>query len=1217
MPPNVNNLRARTGSWLPEPACVQTGREWLIGSLCVCIMWLAPSRATGDLIRTKQEDIPCRIVLEEDGHLMLITGDAAARLERKLPAAEVEQHYQAADEVAQIESCKDAAKLTRWTAAYYRAGYESLARRCLRRAMDLDRAILDTPLSGRADRTAEAKPRPSKDFVRFWNLIVLDVKAGQRNVSDIPGLLKIARWAHRAGLKEEAAYYLRKAWSEDRSLPETSQLASQWGMRLEGMLSVDLTAAIEGSLLSSSIRDEGLAIGADTEKEFFTLPIRFDSENRQRAIAPADKPLSLARNTLKGRDAKECYGVRPLIMRDGLVRADGLEMQPVYERILLHPGEGPRLMAELRNQLGPRTAAPRPDDDRQKSAKFHQPRLRGKPVNEPATGWAAFIFEVPAGSPEFKVQWPEGGEETLDLAFIRQASVTSASDIRQSVAKPDKGPEPPGWPWSSSSVVASTLYHAQSASPAMAALAIERLRRIRTELGWRLGPEFEDDLARWSLTADEIVLRAALRSEDQVRLAAYRYFCEYPLRYEAPVSAHALELLSKAEPDLQLAWVRILQCGLRMDDCGHWWRQSAVRAGRSTPEGAGNTEDAARAVQLRAAILLQAILRSSDAVVCTEALDVLMALPASVTDWKFMRFASAPAQGEALSRIHEIKDEIAASRLLAALMLSARPEVAQDVAREARTLGLRVQDAESAVLAQWDEFDTDERRAAFLNVLRGIALGELVYSPRFSRIIAEAGEGSEPLREAAANLLIAQLRLRRENCGFEFLKQRDTVSRNGDSAHSAADGVKAKRSEVEPSGDLRRRSGPFPLMIDPTSIDPLVAGVAKTAQTGRKPLRREAIRVLLELGYADDAAKALIGRRDAESGSEATAELDTLLRSLAADPEFSHSYALLSLFAQLLRPGFEDHAAGIIDHLSAIAAATPSEDRWRIRAALKSGIDLQAMDELARSLSPPASYGVERWLIELCHMTQQDRQRLLTADSAADRIERLAQINLRRGRLVDGRYGGLAVMAITTRVEATAAVPAGQPPRWHLSRRITVPLPTLTLHAKDHEDGIEVRWQDTVIGDGRVMEQALPLRSARAYFPVLQSSLHWWDVARMSPVEKDEVQPAMEDIIGPLRLPSHKVLRSPTPGTMTLNVSGILREAIREAKILRGESLEELVPPSHHVTVRYRIFGCFSGTGTDVFPGYYPPDDKEVSRVKEQKGDLHLLNVMVVLEKVD
>lgn len=1149
---------------------------------------------------------------------MLITGDAAARRERRLAVTEVAQHYQAADEIEYIESCKDAARLARWTAAYYRAGYESLARRCLRRALLLDQAILDTPLSTKADRSTDAKPRPSKDFVRFWNLIILDVQAGQRNAADISALLKLARWAHRAGLKEEAAYYLRKAWSEDRSLPETSQLAGQWGIRLEGMFSVDLTAAIEGSLISNSIRDEGLVVSADTEKEFLTLPIRFDFENRQRSIKPDDKPLSLARNTLKGRDAKDCYGVRPLIVRDGLVRADGLEAQPVYERIILQPGEGPRLMAELRNQLGPRTAAPRADDDRQRASRFHQPRLRNKPVNEPATGWAAFIVEIPVGAAEFRVQWPEGGEETLDLAFIRQASVTSANDIRQSVAKPDKGPEPPGWPWSSSSVVASTLYHAQSTSPAMAALAIERMRRIRTELGWRLGPEFEDDLARWSLTADETVIRAALRSEDQVRLAAYRYFCEYPLRYESPVSAHALDLLSKAEPDLQLAWVRNLRCGLRMDDCGHWWRQSTGRAGRGTPDSTGNTtEDAARAIQIRAASLLQSILRSTDAIVCAEALDLLMALPAAVNDWKFMRFASAPAQGEALSRIHEIKDEVAASRLLAALMLSARPEIAQDVAREARTLGLRVQDAESAVLAQWDEFDSDERRAAFLSVLRGIALGELVYSPRFSRIIAEAREGSELLREAAANLLIAQLRLRRENCGFEFLKKGDTSGRRGNSMHSSADVAEAKRSDIEPVHDLLRRRGPFPLMIDPASIDPLVVGVAETARAGRRPLRREAIRALLDLGYADDAAKALMQRRDAESGSEGTAELEKLLRSLAADPEYSDCYALLSLYAQLLRPGFEAHAAGIIDHLSAIAAATPSEDRWRIRAAIKSGIDLQAMDELARNLPPPASYGVERWLIELCHMTQQDRQRLLSADSAADRTKRLSQINLRRGRLVDGRYGGLAVIAVTTRVEAASTVTAGQPPRWHLSRRITIPLPTMTLHAKEHDDGIEVRWQDNVIGEGRVMEQALPIRAARAYFPVLQASLNWWDVARMKPVESDEEQPSAEDIFGPLRLPSHKVLRSPTPGTMTLNVSGILRDAIREAGILREENLDELVPPSHLVTVRYRIFGCFSGTGSDVFPGYYPPDDKDVSRVKEQKGDMHLLNVMIVLEKVD
>lgn len=1208
-------------------------RSWVCHA-CAGIAIITAARASADIIQTIQdEEIVGRVTQGADGMLTVISGDASGRKERRLAPSEVKQRWQAADELERIEATKEVARLARWTAAYYRAGYETLAKRCMRRAMTLDKAFADAPVTTRTDPALFGGARPGKDFSRFWNLVILDEMDDRLAPGDIGELLKIAAWANRAGLKQEAAYYLRKAWSDDRSAPEIVDLAAKWGVKLEGWLSIDLTPAMDASLFSDFVRDEGTNVQPDPGRVFFNLPVRFDPDlaGEKRRENP-----SLTRNTLKRKDAREFYGLRSLTMRDGRVRIDGHEVQPVVERITLLPGEGARRMAELRNQLGPRSAEVRAQDDKQRPPRAaRQTRLRGPPINERATGWVAFIFELPADAVEFKVAWPEGGEETLDLGFIRTAALISPDEIKRSVSGAIKGGEPPGWPWSSASAIVSTLATIQSSSPAMAALAIERLRRIRIELGWRIGPETQADLDAWSEAVDESVLRSAMRSEEQVRLAAFRYFCDYPPQYEAPVSTHAMELLARAEPDLQFAWVRMIDCGLRRDPCTYWWRQGAPTRTRADAEadssgakdhGSGGFPPAplkssapstdVAPVQRRTARLLEALLQSEDAIVCSEALDILLSLPESATDWKFMRLASAPAQGYALSRIRDIRSESSVSQLLQALMLSARPEIAQDVAREARILGLRAKDTDASILTQWADLDSDERRAAFLKVLSGVALGELVYSKRFSRMVDEALHSEESVREAAWRFLLAQLRLRRENTAAEAF---------------------APPSRGSPG------RGPFPVMIDPASHDALLDGVLDAARRGTSPVRLDALRALLELGYADEAARCIIDATgdsqasDLSSAADASATCpDPML--LIDDPTVNRSDAMLAFLGRFLAPGAEKHAPAIIAYLNTLAAETPPSEHWRIRAALKCGVNIDDLDALGKALPPPASLGVERWLSKLCHMTDQDRQRLTTAATRAERADRLAQINLRRGRLVDGLYGGLVVLAVTSRAERSPDAAAGGPTQWNLSRRVTLPLPPIELRATEKDDGqVYVICQgcivgraftlagsdgepvpdDNVVGSGRVMEQVLPIRSPRAYFPVLTASPAWWDVAGVKPFDGGAPPSPEGEVIGPLRLPNHKVLKAPTPGTITLDAAPLLRDAIRKAGLLPNEDLEELVPSPFLVTLRYRLFGLFSGCGTDVLPGYYPPDDKNLSRVKTYAGQWHIMNMMLVMEKLD
>ena len=1142
--------------------------------LSAAAVLLSAASARADLVRLRDSGlIACRIIEQSPAGLRLVTSDSGGRRELTVANDEVVERKHGADEITAIETSTDAAQLSAWAASYYHAGLEMLAKRCIRGALASD------PQAGARPRKAAG--RTTGNFTQFWNRFVLRTRADAAAARDSGAALSNAKWAREAGLEEESGFYLRKAWSIEPGLEKTAALASEWGVSLERWIQLDLMTALDQPLVSDFIQDENTQVNAEAGKEFLTIPMRFDRFGRGTEGSKA--PQMLARNTFKGKDARGFYGLRVLEVDRDRLRLDDPRHAMVYERMAVKPADGPDRLIEVRNQLGPRAPAPASPDGQRGGRSPKQPRLRSRPDSEPSTGWVGLILEIPRPPRVLRLDWAGGGEERLDVEFIKQVRVSAVDSIRPPQVRSDGRAVVGGW--ERVDAIQRALEHAAGPSPSMAALAIEWLLRLRLDLERRGGAEADADLDAWAAAVDGAVLQAGQRGEEQVRSAAWRYFSTHGSPTRLAPSVHALESLRDASLELQNEWNRIIGCGLAPGDCGNWWKSPAPV---QHPRWTTNPGDQLTAAQICAARMSEAILDSTDALVCGEALDRLIALPTSATDWRFLESVSEVAQRLALNRVEDIPDRASQKQVIQALVLSASPEIAHELSIAARKIEMHAGGTGATLLNQWATLGSDAQRVAFLKSLAGLSLGNSVYGTRFAEMVRESLDVGGEVRQAVWQLALSQLAFRRENLGGE-----------------------AFRSGGPPRTSATRRHGPFPMIIDSESQDPLIRIATDALIRARMEVQTAAAATLLDFGYADEVVQALLSR-------QITADVRTsILEMLLARSDLHTTDAFIALSAGLLRPEAADCSPQVLEHLRDLLLETPPERMWRVRAAFKAGADYDEIDALGRGLDKTGANSVERLVKLSGHFTRQDVQRYRRAISPRDRVDTLAQINLRGGQRVDGVYKAIAVVATTTRVIPTAddiASGASKQIRWTHPQRITIELPPIRLRSADMSDVYEVLWNDESIGSGSVLEQALPLRSPRAYFPLLRAATEWWTQTGTSP-DEEAFSGGETQRWGPMRLQSRKVLRKRAAGTMTLRIGEYLDRAIREAGIFSPEEMNELVPPSLSITLRYCTFGCYAGTSLYIQPGMTPAKEDDIPQPKADPGPRHLTNALIVLER--
>ncbi len=330
--------------------------------------------------------------------------------------------------------------------------------------------------------------------------------------------------------------------------------------------------------------------------------------------------------------------------------------------------------------------------------------------------------------------------------------------------------------------------------------------------------------------------------------------------------------------------------------------------------------------------MLTAILRSEDRAVCDAAIDTLLTLRLEI-DWSLIGGASETAQLAALGRIRSLPRQQAA-RMLVTLMKAVRKTSADKIAAYAESLQMRLADPRDPILLQWRRLkDSDERRA-LLTILESVDLGDLIYSLPVGEIIRESLDAdSDPsVRSAMFSLVISQMR-----------RRLDAQRESGGDSHG------------------------FPVLVHVKSRDPILTALTEAAR-GDSPLRDEALSVLLRLGYAQSAESALLAT------IEKPGDLERRIQVLAGRAELAESDGLLAMFGRLLNGKHESSARRILSHLSGVAARA-DVPRWRVRAAIKAGVDFKELAALTVARHPLVAGPAERWLFGLGHLTDPDRER--------------------------------------------------------------------------------------------------------------------------------------------------------------------------------------------------------------------------------------------------
>ena len=1143
----------------------------------------APAVTTSEMIVLQDSSVLAGLIQSEDEQtLRLLAGDLAGRTETRIARGNVQQIRRDSDEQSQIDGCQDAPRLCEWAAAYFQAGLDDTAEICLRRALQLD------PSFG-----AEPRRTGSICFCIFWNRTAFSLRTAALKDTDGPALLDAAVWARQAALYRQAAANLRRAHAAESASSKTAALAREWGVRLDPWIRLDLTPALDVPLLADPIPDEGLNVPARPDMVFITLPLHYEANARAR---------TLTKDSFPGLDVQDWYGFRPLPTKAGRPDLSGANAaEPVYERLdwrLLppvrsapqrssrrEPSEGTGAKESTRQDggasppesdavgraelVGKNNVGPRKIDTTEIT--HVDPKTRVKSL--PLTGWAALVVEVPKSARRLTIQWMDGVQEDVDLDFLRLATrpTTELLHADEGSAVGPAAPPP---------AVADLLTKVQSPFAATASLAVRRLARLAAEVG--AGEE-----TAWMSVVDQAVFAAAVDGDDEFRSAAWTYFVSRP-----SIPEPTAVFLAHRPACVQRDWIAIIKNALKTIPA-----DSGSTGQPPTTRPAWN--DAPAPVKT-AVSLLGGLLRSNNASVCNEALDVLIGLGDQV-DWSLTERSSETALSLLLARLDAITDRASVERVVRIAMKNVRPAMAANIAAQARRLNLRVSRPDDPLLTQWSPDAAADRQIALLTVLEAVPLGDSLYSRPFADLLAAAiSDQADPaVREAAFRVLIRQVQQRREE------------SRQARDLRTAA-----SRPLDAPE------SGEFPVILLIKIDDPTIRGLEQAVNAGSEGSRREAITLLLQLGYAEETVRVL--RQSISVPGDRVALLKALTES---DPSAAYSDGLLAAFARMLRPDYASDGAFLISYLENALAESKRPDTARAIAAIRGGIDFAAANALIDEMGLSPARPLRTLLPKLCHMSPQDDQRYQQAwPDSAQRLQCLTRIDFRKGYLVDGRY---EVWAILETLVSEACPPSDRPAaagseprhcRWTTPERTTISLPAVTLESDESQKSYRVLWNRRQIGQGTV-KTTEGLRTSSSYSRRLENPPEellgrngWGWPDPLNPIR------LLAPAVGPAVLAEGTGAAPPAAGTMLLDATEYLRAALRSQHAFGAEDVDRLVPPAYQVVLRYGAFGSFYGVahrpgllpGGVQWRGAGPTEPAPV-----EVGRHCLLNVMLILERVE
>jgi len=563
---------------------------------------------------------------------------------------------------------------------------------------------------------------------------------------------------------------------------------------------------------------------------------------------------------------------------------------------------------------------------------------------------------------------------------------------------------------------------------------------------------------------------------------------------------------------------------------------------------------AGRFARPNAILVLSAVLRSSDQAVCNEAVRFL-AGGAPETAYDALIHASAPARDAAITQCREIADPEIRRQFVRALAVNASPADADALNKLIKRDGYIVTKPDDKTLQRIRETKDPTARENLLMMLQGFSLVPVLRTPVLLEIFDEISskDAPESLRARAALLAADQARFRA----------------------SAASG------------------GSFPVDLAPDNGDPVIRVLSRAVEFGPARVRVPAVLALLREGHVKIAEVSI--KKAFDSNRARTHFID----SLCADTEAAKVDGVLALLARLAC----DVGASprrYLEQLQALSKRRDPRDTARVDLAIKSGLTWEALADYCGYEDPAVAKLATDWTTRLGHLSDQDRRQFVAATHDRNtRIDRLRSANARLGRIALGRYELVVVLELVWPVPPGATQSTT---RWLPPQRLTVSGGEVEIRSNDVGRDFQV-YAEKLRGFGKVPVSAPGLPTPDDWAISLVPAT---DIAVLAGPQTPGNAP------GPYVLASGELELSSKPGTIKLEVTDILRNAIATdpATAAFAAHADRIIPANLSISLRYTSFGSYVGVAARRTIGMPPADASPDSPPT-------LLNFAVMLERRD
>lgn len=521
--------------------------------------------------------------------------------------------------------------------------------------------------------------------------------------------------------------------------------------------------------------------------------------------------------------------------------------------------------------------------------------------------------------------------------------------------------------------------------------------------------------------------------------------------------------------------------------------------------------------------LLAAILRTNEPQVAAAVVDLLASGP---TDEAFdcLATASPAVRAIALERCESLDDPAIRRRMVHALAVQAGPGDAAAIGELIKRDRIIIADPNDPILIRLRDADSDSARLSLLKMLNGISLVPVLRSPTVAAIFDDLSDDDSPeqVRRAVALLASDQVRLRA----------------------SAA------------------RSGEFPMRYPPQFRDPARTVLHRSTIRGPDDLRVESVAALLREGNALEAFEDI---RTAFAGKQP--ERLKFIQALADRPGIERIDSVFALLTRVLSLADPTSAQAILQTLDHLALRRGQREAVSVNLAAKAGLSWESLADFSLSPDPKLAALASKWIFRLAHLSPQDRRQFLAAADRDARAVRLNSASTRLARIVAGRYDILFI------VELAWPVPAAGPQEvaaWLPPQRLTLPGGLVEMKTREAGRDIQLYVAGKLRGFG----------NAQAGVAGMQAPENW--LPHLEPADENSLL-AGASMPGasspPLVMASGDVESSDRPGTLKLEITDLLRQAIvaDPAAASMAPSVDKIIPANLSITLRYAGMGSYIG----------------------------------------